>query len=308
MRAVPPAPRRGTPRPDVPAPRAGTRPPRPPPPPRARPRRDLLVSEMDRAGVDAAVIVQPKNHGFDHAYVTEVLRRHPSRFVGVLLADPADDGRGVAQLEELVTEGGFRGARFNPYIWPAGPDGVQRMTTAAGRALFRRAGELGVPVGFMCFQGLLLHADEIEELMRESPATPVVLDHAGFCDADRPGDPAWARLLSLARYPQVHVKVSALFRLTGAGYPYLPVRAKVRELADAYGAPRLLWGSDWPWVGAACGYGGARAGLRDMDAAGGGGLFSDDEWEWVMGRTAAKLFGLPGPGGQAGAAPPDAGP
>lgn len=59
----------------------------------------------------------------------------------------------------------------------------------------------------MTMKGLLEHADEIEALMEDSPETPVILDHFGFCPADRPDDPSWERLLAMSKYPQVHVKV-----------------------------------------------------------------------------------------------------
>ena len=38
--------------------------------------------------MSGAMIVQPANHMFDHSYVTSVLKAHPNKFVGCLLADP----------------------------------------------------------------------------------------------------------------------------------------------------------------------------------------------------------------------------
>lgn len=271
---------------------------------------------MDRAGVKAALIVQPKNHGFDHSYMTSVIRRHPSRFKGMLLADPrwdfgashvtrlrlrahaarfrrfagvfafqrgpssgccrdpSDGGRGVEQMEELVRNEGYCGVRFHPYIWPAG----ERMTNAVGKALYKKAGELGVPgeclhpsvhlcarilarhrphrlvvasvpaVGHMVMKGLLQHIDEIEELIAFSPETTVVLDHFAFCPMDEPDHAAWDRLVALARHPNVYIKLSAFFRVTSAKHPYPAAPAKIRQLVDAFGAQRLMWGTDWPWV------------------------------------------------------------
>lgn len=58
----------------------------------------------------------------------------------------SSDGRGVAQLEELVTKDGYLGVRFHPYIWPNG----EKMTNAVGKALYAKAGELGVPGSSSC--------------------------------------------------------------------------------------------------------------------------------------------------------------
>jgi hypothetical protein len=86
------------------------------------------------AGVDGALVVQPGNHLFDHSYVTAVLRQHPGRLVGCLLADPTPGGGGVAALAQLLTQEGYRAVRFNPYLWPEG----EKMTNEVGRGGARR--------------------------------------------------------------------------------------------------------------------------------------------------------------------------
>ncbi|CAL9234589.1 unnamed protein product [Arabidopsis halleri] len=103
---------------------------------------------MEEARVDGALIVQPINHKFDHSLVTSVLKKYPSKFVGCCLANPAEDGSAITHLENLVLESNYRAVRFDPYLWPLG----QKMTNPVGKALFSKAGELGVPVGFMCMK------------------------------------------------------------------------------------------------------------------------------------------------------------
>ena len=49
---------------------------------------EVLLSAMDAAGVSGALIIQPGNHLYDHSCVTSVLRAHPDKFVGALLANP----------------------------------------------------------------------------------------------------------------------------------------------------------------------------------------------------------------------------
>lgn len=60
--------------------------------------------------------------------------------------------------------------RFNPYLWPEGGSGMKDDT---GLALYRKAGELGLPVGVMCFKGFGRHVEEIEALLASSPQTKV---------------------------------------------------------------------------------------------------------------------------------------
>lgn len=247
---------------------------------------DYLLESMEEAEVDGALIIQPINHKFDHSYVSSVIRTYPGKYVGCCLADPSEGGGGVREMERLIAEEGYRAVRFNPYLWPAG----ENMTNKVGKAMFSRAGELGAVVGFMCFKGLMLHIDDIEELCLEFPATAVMIDHFGFCKPAQSKDEeeAWRRLLSLARFPQVYVKTSAFFRVSRQSFPYEDTWPLVQQLVDAFGAKRVLWGSDFPFVAAECGYTKACQELPSIMAS--KLRLSSEDWEWVLGRTALQLF------------------
>jgi hypothetical protein len=54
------------------------------------------------------------------------------------------------------------------------------MSDAVGRALYTLAGELSMPVGFMCFKGLKLHYSDIQTLLHTAPRTKAIIDHFGF--------------------------------------------------------------------------------------------------------------------------------
>lgn len=62
--------------------------------------------------------------------------------------------------------------RFNPYLWADGGEGMRDET---GLALYRKAGELDMPVGVMCFKGLGLHIQDIKALLESSPQTKVLV-------------------------------------------------------------------------------------------------------------------------------------
>ncbi|KAF3653421.1 putative indole-3-acetic acid-induced protein ARG7-like [Capsicum annuum] len=246
---------------------------------------DFLMECMEEAGVDGAFIVQPINHKFDHSYVTSALKKFPSKFVGCCLANPAKDGSGIKQLEDLVLKDGYRAVRFNPYLWPSG----EKMTNEIGKTLFSKAGELGVPVGFMCMKGLLLHLQEIEKLCTEFPSTIVLLDHLAFCkppknDEERRG---FSELLKLSRFPQIYVKFSALFRVSRNPYPYEDLSQVLAELVSSYGAHRVMWGSDFPFIVAECGYKESREAVSYLAKQG---HLPSSAMEWIMGKTIMQLF------------------
>ncbi|KAI5069917.1 hypothetical protein GOP47_0014260 [Adiantum capillus-veneris] len=240
---------------------------------------------MEEGGVDGALIVQPINHKFDHSYLSRVLQMHPEKFIGCCLANPSDEGEGVGEMERLVTKDGYRAVRFNPYLWPS----YQKMTNDVGKALFAKAGELGIPVGFMCFKGLLLHIDDIEQLCSQFPATQVLLDHLGFCNPPLSDSElkAWESLLALSKYPYVYIKVSAFFRISREPFPHKDLWPLLEKLIATFGSKRLLWGSDFPFVVNECGYANAKRVLEQAKSDVG---ITDEDLEWIMGRTATELF------------------
>jgi len=207
-----------------------------------------LLKQMDDSGVTGALIVQPINHKFDHSYVIQSIKDHPTRFKGMLLHDPSlskDDA--VSRLEDLVLKG-FVGVRFNPYLWPKkkeNNDWEAMSSSEAGLAVYKRCAELHMPVGIMCFQGLQLHYDDILALIEASPETNVILDHFGFTNLS--SESTFKQLLQLAKYSQVHVKISALFRMKASSYDQLKTE-RLEPLLKAFGPERLMFGTDFPFV------------------------------------------------------------
>ena len=122
------------------------------------------------------------------------------------------------------------------------------MSVGAGLATYKRCAELRMPVGVMCFQGLDLHYDDILNLLKASPQTEMILDHFAFTSLTENGNESFQKLLDLAKYPQVYVKVSALFR-QGDVAPYERVKLeRLDPLLQAFGSDRLLFGTDFPFV------------------------------------------------------------
>ena len=197
------------------------------------------------------LVVQPANHMYDHSYVLQAIKGQ-SFFRGVGLANPTlPPAKAVAALEALH-ESGFVGVRFNAGNFAGG------LQTEVARALYKRAGELGMPVSILAFKGLAPFVADLEALCTAYPETPLVLDHLGFFrqpaiggqlgDAASNDDASWRGLLALAKHPQVYVKVSALFRTSAEPPPFTDLQPRVAELLAAYGPDRLMWGSDYPFV------------------------------------------------------------
>ncbi len=59
---------------------------------------------------------------------------------------------------------------------------------------------------------------------------------------------AWKQLLSLAAFPEVCVKISALWRVSVEPFPHLDLDHRLLQLVEAFGTNRLLFGTDFPYV------------------------------------------------------------
>jgi predicted TIM-barrel fold metal-dependent hydrolase len=263
-----------------------------------------LLSSMDEAEVDGALIVQPIFHGFDHGYVNEAIKAHPDRFKGMALINPQRMDA-VDQLDHLVTDKGYTGVRFNPAMWVLGviehlgltPEErskhfktcaecqLQHMNDDAGKAIYEKAGELGVPVGFMVSPK---YFDQVDDMLSEFPETPAIIDHFGGCkvaDGEPGSNAGFDALIALAKHPQLRIKVSGFVGSSDVAMPHEDTWPMVKALLGAYGAERLMWGTDFPWIQSHGGYvDGTRIIGQIPD-------ISDGDRAWIMGETATSLFG-----------------
>ena len=74
----------------------------------------------------------------------------------------------------------------------------------------------------------------------------------------------------------------------GASWPYSSTGEQLRELIDTFGAERVVWGSDFPFVLEQCGYSGetpAAGIIRECGAR-----LSDEEMAAVMGGNLRRMF------------------
>ena len=238
-----------------------------------------LLEKMKDANVDGALIVQPINHQFDHSYVAEAIQKYPDKLKGMMLHDPSLNAEeAVSRLEDLTLKG-FCGVRFNPYLFPSS---TMCEKDGSGLAVYKRCAELKQPVGIMCFKGFDLHYEDVLELIHSSPETVCILDH--FCFTRLDNDENFDKLLSLAKYENVIVKISALFR-QGDVSPYDNVKTKrFLPLLQTFGSNRLMFGTDFPFVLEEDGY------KETVDIVKGW-CEEDNDCAQIMSGTAERIFG-----------------
>ena len=251
---------------------------------------ETLIADMDRHGCTHCVLVQVIHHGWDNRYVAACVRRYPRRLRAHGLIDPTDP-KVADRLEYWMKEHGLHGMRFSAiYYRNGGHGGDSWLDAPETHELWRRAASLGAVFNFF------IHCDQLPRLARmveAHPDVPVVVDHLGQVELGQEDpEPDFRRLIDIARYESVRVKVSELTSVSASGvYPFEDAWPYVKRVHEAFGPDRLLWGTGYP--------GGARAEyerpaldreielIRSVIP-----FFTDEDREKILGRNAARLWGF----------------
>jgi L-fuconolactonase len=244
---------------------------------------EVLLFQMDRNGVDRAIMIQI-NGQFDNDYQLECVRRHPDRLSSVVLVDTADPAA-PATLQRLA-EQGARGVRLRPDTRSPGDDPL---------AIWRKAAELGLPVSCGGTAAQFASAG-FADAVRAVPTLPIVVEHLGSVNQPD-GEPApyalRQQVFALSRFPNVYIKVHGLGEfcrrlLPVASPPFDLANLPILEQAfQAFGPDRMMWGSDYPPVSGREGYANALGLMRERIRT-----LRADAVEAVFGGTAAKVFGI----------------
>jgi L-fuconolactonase len=133
------------------------------------------------------------------------------------------------------------------------------------------------------------HLQQTIEFVDEHPEQVFVVDHVAKPLIAAGVMEPWAeRMRELGKRENVWCKVSGMVTEADfAGWSAEGLRPYLDVAVEAFGAGRLMAGSDWPVCLVACGYGRWFEVLREYFAG-----FSEAEREAVFGGTAIKVYGL----------------
>jgi predicted TIM-barrel fold metal-dependent hydrolase len=239
---------------------------------------ETVTKMMDEAGVDRAILVPPSLEGDRNDLCLKAARDYPRRFA-VMGRLQLDHPRAPERLKEMTSQPGMLGVRLTFHR-----DNDRPMLTNGKAVWFWPAAEtLGVPV--------MVHAPErlsqIGEIARRHPKLTLIVDHMGFAreTSDEGADAGTDRILALAGYPNVSVKVSAAPCYSSAPYPFHNLHEPLRRIIGGFGVRRSFWGSDVSRVLAHCSYRQAVTMFtEELD------FLSKSDLEWVMGRGVLELL------------------
>jgi L-fuconolactonase len=236
--------------------------------------KDMLLAEMDKAGVDRALLVPPSLDGDRNDLCLAAAAAHPDRFrvMGRLLLD---EPNAPARLEEMKRQKHMLGVRLTFHRDNDRP----LLTNGAADWFWPAAERLGVPV--------MLHAPErlpaVEQIAARHPGLTLIVDHMGFAreTMDEHAKDGADRILRLAKYPNISVKVSAAPCYSSQAYPFRNLHEPIQRIIDGFGVKRSFWGSDFSRLPKGCTY--RQAVTMFTEALG---YLSPSDLDWVMGRAA----------------------
>jgi predicted TIM-barrel fold metal-dependent hydrolase len=200
-----------------------------------------LLQMMEGAGIDKAVLTQRNRaYRFDNSYIADAALQHPKRFASLGMLDPLTDDacdrltywvreRGMHSLRLYLTEPG------TPPLWLEDPRTI---------AVIQRAEHLSIPV---C---ILAHFDQfgsLRKVLERFTRLRIALEHLGLPDL-KEGPPYRSSepLFKLAKASSnLYLKFSSPNVYASAEGRSTP-REFFSRLVDHFGAPRIMWGSNFP--------------------------------------------------------------
>jgi len=231
---------------------------------------ETLITLMDMNDVDRAVLVQDVSE-LNDAYLLSCVSRFPDRvraIAAVTSATPFD-----VQRVQRLAEAGIVGLRLHQTFAQGELEAAWEVAAALRLAISCR----GTSDGY--------RSPQFRATVAALRDVPVVLEHLG--DTNKPSgdnsasrDPVW----NLAPFQNVRLKVPGLGELVPRDIVSVgpsdatPVPNVLRAAYEAFGADRLMWGSDFPLVCGREGYANALQRARGCVAS-------------LDGQAVSKVFG-----------------
>jgi predicted TIM-barrel fold metal-dependent hydrolase len=199
--------------------------------------KEEALADMDRAGVDAAVIQPPAWDPRAHEVAGDAARSHPDRFA-ILGNFPLEESGGSARLQHWKEQPGMLGLR---YIFNE-PRHAAWLEGDALDWLWSGAERLDIPIALATAAYLPL----LGKLARRYPGLRLLVDHLGV-PLGATGAAAFAQLAQLEElsyFPNIAVKATGAPAYATDDYPYRSIHGYLRRVFDAFGARRFFWGTD----------------------------------------------------------------
>jgi L-fuconolactonase len=241
---------------------------------------DEQLAEMDRLGIDGAIIVSTyQTYLYDASYAQQVHARHPGRFALVKPVDTRDPAIGDIVTEWASAPGAIGIRIMLVFVKDKNPrdPGLDLALATSARH--------GLPVNLFAWDLL----DEARTVIERHPDTLFVIDHVGLSQPYRAEGPSvWAdlpKLLALANYGNVRIKFTGACSMSAEQFPFRDIWDPLLRIIDSFGIEKCMWGTDWARTSGLLSY---EQGLEAFRATE---RLSPDDKAMLLGGAAEKIYG-----------------
>lgn len=215
---------------------------------------EMLLANMDWAGVAKAVLLQGPFYGECNSYVLEALDRYPDRLVGAAYFDPWGSGN-RQDFETITASSKFRVVKLEcseaTGLCGLHPDARLDMREIAWLwdALERRGLVLTLDLGAIGSRSY--QTDAVRTIAEVHPDLRIVIAHLAqpnpSAEADVEQWNLWCEQIDLAQLPNVWFDTAALpAYLPNEDFPYPAAERYLHLALERIGASKILWGTDLP--------------------------------------------------------------
>ncbi len=135
---------------------------------------------------------------------------------------------------------------------------------------------------------LAVRMAELARIAERHPDLVLIIDHMGLSTEGVKGGMKQSLIdttVSLARYPNVSVKLSGMPAYSSEPYPFRDMTVHLRRVFDAYGPRRCYWGTDMTNSFKKASYAQRVTHMTDLD------FLSEEDKDWIMGRAIVARLG-----------------
>ena len=228
---------------------------------------EKLLGEMEKHEIDQAVLVQIGGTSIEHhRYLLHCLKSYPDRFLGIGLV-PLDHPNPAEHMSELADGTGIIGFRLFDLRGPRDIFATTDVQEFKTYPIWQCAAEKDY---VLWLYPRSIDAHLLPFLIQAFPQVRVVLNHLGMTPGkgkfslDELGRPqiqvtgynlAMHTTYRLARFENVTVHLSGQYAFSREAYPYQNLAGWHGNLLNDFGAKRLMWATDFPWILEEPGYG-----------------------------------------------------
>jgi predicted TIM-barrel fold metal-dependent hydrolase len=198
---------------------------------------ERVVPMIDQARVDRVIIVPPTLEGDRLDYGQEAVKRYPGRF-GIMGLVNLEDPTTAQRFPTWREQSGVLGIRLNI----AGAQ-ARWLTDGTADWFWPAAEKAGIPVMFLTTG----QTPRFAVIAERHPQLALIIDHMGVSSEtlrNRKFPEAVDQSVTLAKYPNVSVKLSSAPHFSSEPYPFRDMTPHIRRLFEAYGPRRCYWGTD----------------------------------------------------------------